>query len=188
MPSFPDQVQPLHGQLVALRLAAERDIPEILIAHQDDPELHALLGEQRPPSGAQLGRRAEGELAERRAGERLRFTIVAAGADECLGQLEVDHVEWDHGRAELCVWLAPGARGRGLAAEALALAAGWLLGDQGFARVELLVGPAGERAGAAAVRAGFTPEGVLRGYRRAAAGRVDATVRSLVAADLERAT
>ena len=42
-----------------VRPAAERDIPEVLIAYQDDPELHLRMGEERAPSGAELGRLAE---------------------------------------------------------------------------------------------------------------------------------
>ena len=65
MRSFPRLADPLAGGTVTLRDYAERDIPEILIAHQDDPRLYVLTGEDRPPSGAELGRAAEREAAER---------------------------------------------------------------------------------------------------------------------------
>ena len=70
MPAFPELTEPLHGERVALRYAAERDIPEILIAHQDDPELHVRLGLVRPPSGAELGRRIEGGAERPGGGDR----------------------------------------------------------------------------------------------------------------------
>ena len=54
MPRIPAPTEPLTNEHVIVRLSAERDLPEILIAYQDDPQLHVMLGEQRPPSGAQL--------------------------------------------------------------------------------------------------------------------------------------
>src|ERR1700742_662690 len=93
MPSFPE-LNDLSTTGVALRLAAERDIPEVLIAHQDDPELHRRLGLVRPPSGAELGRRVEGGPGDRASGTALWLTIVEAGGDECIGQLDVHDVDW----------------------------------------------------------------------------------------------
>ena len=71
--------EPLGGRAVALRDYAERDIPEILIAHQDDPRLYVLAGEDRPPSGAELGRAAEREAAERAGRERAHAHDPRAG-------------------------------------------------------------------------------------------------------------
>ena len=101
---------------VALRLGAERDIPEILIAHQDDPQLHARLGLERPPSGAELGRRAE------RAADRARGRDAACaddpragGSDVCRGQIDVH-------RRRLG---PPAGRARDLGRAAGRAAAGW---------------------------------------------------------------
>src|SRR6516164_7166506 len=55
MSPFPRLADPLTDGQVVLRDYAERDIPEILIAYQDDPRLHQRLGQNRPPSGAELG-------------------------------------------------------------------------------------------------------------------------------------
>ncbi len=185
MAPFPDLPVPLADDRVALRFAGERDIPEILIAHQDDPTLHRRLGLDRPPSGAELGRRAEQAAGERSAGAEVWLTILAAdGSDECRGQVDVRDVDWDHRRAELEIWIAPRDRGRGLAGAALELAGRWLLRDCGLERVALLVDPANETMLRAAAAAGFTQEGVLRGYLRERSGRVDVAVLSLVAADL----
>src|ERR1700761_9139897 len=114
MPSFPRFPEPLAGDGVALRLAAERDIPEILIAHQDDPELYRRLRLPRPPSGAELGRRTEIAEAERAAGARLWLTILEPGSDECCGQLDVQDAELHLGRADVQVWVSPARRRRGL--------------------------------------------------------------------------
>jgi len=185
MPSFPELVGPLRSDRVTLRLASERDIPEILIAHQDDPELHARLGLERAPSGAELGRRFEEEPGERAAGRGVWFTILEPGSDTCQGQLDVHRVDWDHLRAEAGIWVAPGYRRRGLAAGALRLAGRWLLGACGLARLELLTEPGNEGMIAAAKAAGLVPEGVLRGYVRERDRRLDLAVFSLLPADLE---
>ncbi|HEX3977025.1 MAG TPA: GNAT family protein [Solirubrobacteraceae bacterium] len=184
MPAFPEPTEALSTAAVALRLAAERDIPEVLIAHQDDPDLHRRLGLARPPSGAELGRRVEGGPSDRALGTALWLTIVQAGADDCIGQLDVHDVDWDHSRAELGIWTAPAHRGRGVAADALRLAGGWLLSECGLARVQLVTDPDNLAMVAAARRAGFAEEGVLRGYLRERGQRVDVTMLSLVAGDL----
>jgi RimJ/RimL family protein N-acetyltransferase len=187
MPSFPDLREPLEGERIWLRYAAERDIPEVLIAHQDDPQLHARLGLERSPSGAELGRRTEGEAVERDLGIGVRFTIVRPGTDVCVGQLDVHRVDWDNQRAELGLWVAPALRRHGLSACALRLAGRWLLGTCGLARVEVLTEPDNVAMMAAAKGAGFVEEGLLRAYLRERGRRLDVTVLSLLPTDLEPA-
>lgn len=184
MPSFPELIEPLSDGTVTVRLAAERDIPEVLIAYQDDPELHVRIGEARPPSGAELGRRAEAAEADRLAGKLLVMTIVTGRDDTCRGEINVHHVDWEDARAELGIWVAPGHRGRGLARRALALVARWLLQECPFERVHVLTDPDNEPMIHAAQAAGFSFEGVLRSYQRLRGSRVDSAVLSLVRRDL----
>jgi RimJ/RimL family protein N-acetyltransferase len=183
MPSFPELDQPLGDGPVRVRPAAERDIPEVLIAYQDDPELHLRMGEQRPPSGAELGRLAERGAADRDAGRGMTLTIVS-GSDVCQGQVNIHHVDWDNARVELGIWVAPQARGRGLARAALRLVATWLLRDLEFERVQLLTETDNDRLLQAALAAGFQREGVLRGFLLEQGARVDVVVLSLVRRDL----
>jgi [ribosomal protein S5]-alanine N-acetyltransferase len=184
MPSFPELAQPLSDGLVTVRPAAERDIPEVLIAFQDDPELHLRTGDERPPSGAELGRRAERFEVDRLAGQGLTLTIVEPGEDICRGQINAHHLDWDNLRAELGLWIALGHRGRGLGQRALALVAGWLLRDGGLERVQVLIDPGNEVMLAAARAAGFSFEGVLRAHMRERGERVDVASLSLVRGDL----
>jgi RimJ/RimL family protein N-acetyltransferase len=188
MPSFPPFPASLAGDGVALRLAAERDIPEILIAHQDDPELCRRLRMERPPSGAELGRRTETAETERAVGTRLWLTIVVPGSDECRGQLDVHDAELQYGRVDVQIWVAPGHRRRGLGSAALAAAARWLIEPAGLERVQLLIEPDNAAMLATAARAGFQREGRLRAHWRERRGRIDADVWSLVKRDLAPAS
>jgi [ribosomal protein S5]-alanine N-acetyltransferase len=184
MSSFPQLTEPLTDGAVVLRDYVERDIPEILIAYQDDPQLHVLTGEDRPPSGAELGRLAEREWTDRNAGERATLTILEPGSDTCRGQVRVHPVDWDHSRAEIGIWLAPKMRGRGLGRGALRLAGGWLLGPCRIARVELVVEPGNTAMIGAAQAAGFVREGILRAYVRNRGKGVDVAIMSLIPEDL----
>jgi RimJ/RimL family protein N-acetyltransferase len=185
MPGFPDLSRPLSGPDAALRLAAERDIPETLIAHQDDPEMYVRIGLERPPSGAELGRRIEDGAAERASGAGAWLTIVAPGEDECCGGLDVHEVDWDHFRAEVGIWVAPHRRGRGMATDALRLGGRWLLDACGLKRVQLLTEPDNAAMRRAAHNAGFQEEGILRAYVRERNHRVDVVMISLITHDPE---
>jgi [ribosomal protein S5]-alanine N-acetyltransferase len=182
--SLPLLIEPLTDGRVVLRDYAERDIPEILIAHQDDPRMHALTGEDRPPSGAELGRAAEREALHRAAGERATLTILEPGSDTCRGQIRVYPVDWDQSRAEIGIWLAPQIRGRGLGQRALKIAGRWLLGHCGLARVETFSEVDNAPMIRAGEAAGFAREGVLREYLRRRGKGVDVVVMSMVPGDL----
>ncbi len=100
-------------KLIELRPIAEWDIPEVLIAHQDDRELHRWLGMSKPPTGAQLGREVEDAESHRLAGDVLKLTIVDPGGNDCRGRVEVGDLDWERGSADVRVWVAPQSRGRG---------------------------------------------------------------------------
>lgn len=187
MARLPFLSEPLDGGHVRVRDAAERDIPEVLIAFEDDPAMHLRLGYERPPSGAQLGRLAESEATDRAAGSRATLTILGADSDLCLGQVAVHDLDWDHARATLSPWVAPQARGRGLARGAVRLVATWLLGRCGLVRAQVLCEADNRAMLRAATQAGFQHEGVLKDYRRLGSRRVDVAVLSLISADLKAA-
>jgi RimJ/RimL family protein N-acetyltransferase len=184
MSSIPELLDPLSDGVVALRPYAQRDIPEILIAYQDDPELHVSLGYDRPPSGAELGRLSERADADRAAGIGISLTILQQGSDTCVGEVEIHKIDWMDGRAELGMWLAPQVRGRGLAARALRLLARWLFENCGIKRLEIITEPSNRAMIRAAQAAGFAHEGVLRGHTRERGGRVDCAIMSLLPSDL----
>lgn len=141
MPSIPEPPDRIADALVELRPIAEWDIPEVLIAHQDDPELHRRLGLSRPPTGAQLGSEVDDELARRRSGEGIKLAIVEPGGNDCRGRVEVGDIDWEQGSARVRVWVIPQLRGRGYEQRAAELAGDWLRSNVGLSElsVSLLV-------------------------------------------------
>jgi RimJ/RimL family protein N-acetyltransferase len=186
MPALPALTTPLSHGAVTVRAYAERDIPEILIAYQDDDALHTRLGERRPPSGAELGREWEDGAAARAAGSRCALSILAPGSDVCAGRVVADEIDWANEHAEVKVWVVPQHRRRGLGSGALRLVCEWLLSAGGLARIGLRIEPSNEAMLLTAAAAGFTSEGLLRSYERDpdGRGRHDIVSMSLVAADL----
>ena len=132
MPSIPEPPDRIGDDLVELRPIAEWDIPEVLIAHQDDRELHRRLGLPRPPTGAQLGSEVDDAQSVRLAGASVKLTIVEPGSNDCRGRVEVDGIDWERGSAELRVWVAPQLRGRGYEQRAAELASEWLRSSVGL--------------------------------------------------------
>jgi RimJ/RimL family protein N-acetyltransferase len=132
MPAIPEPPSRLSDELIELRAIAEWDIPDVLIAYQDDRSLHQVLGQQRAPTGAQLGSEVERSEALRLAGERISMTLVEPGRNDCRGRVDVFAFDWERKRAELTVWVAPDFRGRGFGAHALALAIAWLKREVGL--------------------------------------------------------
>ncbi len=79
--------------------------------------------------------------------------------------------------AELSYGIAPDRRGRGYAACAARLAAGWLLRERHAGLVELRIDPANTASQHAALAAGFTPAGTVRS---AEAGEAHADLRFIL--------
>ncbi len=137
MPSIPQPPERMGDEFIELRPIAEWDIPEVLIAHQDDRELHHWLGLSRPPTGAQLGSEVEHAEAHRLAGELLKLTIVEPGGNDCRGRVEVDGFDWQRGSANVRIWVAPQLRGRGYEQRAAELAGEWLRSTVGLSELSI---------------------------------------------------
>ena len=135
MTAIPEPPPRLSSETLALRPISDWDIPEILIAHQDDRGLAPGLGLDRPPSGAQLGREVEDAAADWAAGT-LKLTLVTPGSDDCRGRLTIDSLDFAHGTARATIWVAPDRRGRGLARAALGLAGDWLARSCGIEQLQ----------------------------------------------------
>jgi RimJ/RimL family protein N-acetyltransferase len=110
------------------------------------------------------------------------FAIVdAAGA--FLGLALAVHIDGQAREAELGYLLAPGARGRCAATQALRQLSDWALDTVGMRRLQLLISADNQASSRVAERAGFTLEGVLRSLYVKPELRSDTEVWSLLPAD-----
>ncbi len=76
-------------------------------------------------------------------------------AAPALGAAGLVQVDWRAGRGELGYWLAPEARGRGLATRAVVLLRDWAHGPLGLARLVMRIAPDNAPSRDVARRAGF---------------------------------
>jgi RimJ/RimL family protein N-acetyltransferase len=87
---------------------------------------------------------------------------VTSGTGEILGRVAVRTISLADGFGQVTYWVLPGARGRGVAAQATAEVARWALDDVGLHRLELVHSLANPASCRVAEKAGFAVEGVLR--------------------------
>ncbi|MFD7972543.1 GNAT family N-acetyltransferase [Streptomyces clavifer] len=93
------------------------------------------------------------------------FAIADPGTDDLTGYIGLRRIH--NGNAEVGSWIAPWARGRGLAAGALLTAAGWALpphagGGMGIHRIALHHSTGNPASCTVAARAGLLLEGTMR--------------------------
>jgi RimJ/RimL family protein N-acetyltransferase len=124
---------------------------------------------------------APGRRARR---ESIELAVAAAADDRLLGAVGLIIDRHDAARAEVGYWVAPWARGRGVAGRALALVSRWALGPLGLVRLDLQASVANAASMRVAERCGFRREGTLRKAWFRAPGREDLAIYSLLAEDL----
>jgi len=111
-------------------------------------------------AGAWINRWPERWRTETGAG----WAVVDAGT--VAGQLSLRRIDLTDGLAEVSYWVLPAARGRGLAARALAAVAPWCFTTLGLHRLELSHSTLNPASCRVACRAGFPAEGTKRGEVR----------------------
>ncbi len=121
--------------------------------------------------------------AHRESGAGIVLAIQSAG--RLAGVIDLKHVDWAAKVAEVGYWVAPWARGRGVASNATRALARWAICDQGFERVELFAATGNTASQRAAEKAGFVREGVARNAGYVQHGREDLVLFSLVRDDLQ---
>jgi len=177
-------VPPLAGDAVLLRPWGEADVPGLVLAFSD-PVMQRFSWRTAPFTETD----ARGLFAEqeetRLCGEGLSFALVEPrDQDVVLGSVSLSEVRLDQGCAALGYWLAPGARGRGVATQAVRLLARWAFADLGVARLELTCGPDNEASQHVAERCGFIREGLLRSHVPFKRARRDSVIYSLLPGEL----
>ena len=178
---FPDP--PLRAGSLALRAWTPADISAVVAACQDPAIARFAAAIPAPYSAADARTWLSSQEHARRAGLRLELAITKLGSDELLGSIALSSVERVHGRAMVSFWVAPEARGKGVATQALWLLVGWTFGSLGLVRLELFIEPENAASQRVVERCGFVREGLLRSRWVSKGRRRDSVVYGLLADD-----
>ncbi|RAG85962.1 N-acetyltransferase [Streptacidiphilus pinicola] len=123
--------------------------------------------------------------ALRDSGDGVHFAIADPDTDRLLGTIGLRKTDWRALTTEVGYWIAPWARGRGVAVEAAREIGRWALEERALERVELRAATGNLASRRVAERAGYRQEGVLRNAGITHGGRVDLAVYSLTPDDLD---
>ena len=178
--SYPEP--PLADDVVSLRAWRDDDLARRFAAF-DNPE---CLGYSWPllerHTMAHQAASMRSEEQRRLAGTDLHLAVT--DGENLLGGCSIYDLNQDRASAAIGYWLAPEARGRGVAARTVRLLAGWAFGHLGVQRLELTCGPDNLASQRVAERCGFTREGVLRSHLPFRGGRRDTMIFSLLPGEL----
>jgi UDP-4-amino-4,6-dideoxy-N-acetyl-beta-L-altrosamine N-acetyltransferase len=169
----------IEGERVLLRRMSREDAADV-VRMRAEPEVQTQLFSARPPTMAEHLR----WLADVEArGDRHDFMIVERASGRSIGTIGLSHIDRVNGRAEYGVLIGePGARGKGLAAEASRLLLAYAFGTLKLRRVYLHVFARNADALRLYRRVGFQPEGVLRQHVRKGDEFLDVAVMAVLEA------
>lgn len=178
----------IDGDGVRLRPVSEDDVDEIVAACADPSTLRFLHNMPDPYThddalwwvtvGAPVGWANGGA----------QCTIVDPLTDRLWGSIGISRVNSERAQGEIGYWVAPWARGRGVATAATRALTDWAFG-YGLARLELLTEWENTASQRVALRAGYQWEGVRRSAGRTrGGGRHDLIGWARVAGDPDRPT
>jgi RimJ/RimL family protein N-acetyltransferase len=174
---------PLTDEPAVLRPWATDDLPGLLTAAAD-PLVHRYRYTL-PDDPAAARAWLDSVERDRRRGARLELAICAVNDATAIGSVSLHAFRPRNGTAMISYWLAPVARGRGMASRAVRLLAGWGFGELGLARLEVHVEAENAASREVAERCGFALEGRLRSDQRLRDGsRADVLVFGLLSAEL----
>jgi RimJ/RimL family protein N-acetyltransferase len=175
------RVPDLRDDVVALRPWRESDVPANLDAFSDPTVQRFSYPRADPYTEADALAYVIDATRAWEAGTGAEFACVAPDDDAAiLGGASIYDIETEWRRASTGYWLAPRARGQGIATRAVRLLAGWAFDDLGIERLQLTCGPDNLASQRVAERAGFTREGVLRSQLPFKGQRRDTVVFSLL--------
>lgn len=182
---LPPPDRPLTDGTVVLRLPWDADAPAIAAACCD-PEIARWIPVPVPyrldDARAFIAFAAEGWSS----GREPTFVIADPESRALDGAIAIHRRPDEPGRAAVGYWLAPEARGRGVATRAVRLVVRWAFDvEPTLVRMELLTLVGNEASGRVALRAGFAREGVLRRYLPFREGLVDAVMFARIRDDPE---
>lgn len=144
---------------LVLRPWTDDDAP-VVLASAGDPEIALWQGATMVDlTEAVAWVRSRGDWS---AGDHASFAITEAPDSEALGSVSLHKIDREQGDAEVGYWMAPAARGRGLARRAVVEVCRWAFAEYPIDRIELYQAVENVASGRVAAAAGFTLEGRLR--------------------------
>jgi RimJ/RimL family protein N-acetyltransferase len=177
-------VPPLAGDVVRLRPWSEADVPGMVLAFSD-PVMQRFSWRTSPYTETDARDYLAEQEQARLRGEALNFALgEPRDHSVVLGSVSLYEFRPDQGCAAVGYWLAPGARGRGVATQAICLLTRWAFAELGIVRLELTCGPDNEASQRVAERCGFTREGLLRSHVPFKGARRDSVIYSLLPGEL----
>jgi len=181
--AFPDP--PLVDEVVALRPWRRSDVPQRFAGFSDPLCLRFSWPLVEPFTEAAVAARFDEQEAARLRGEELNLAVAdPTELDQVWGGASLYGVDLDEARASIGYWLAPHARGRGVASRALQLLARWAFDHHTLARIELSCAPDNAASQRVAERCGFMREGTLRSHIRFKDERRDSVIFGLLPGEL----
>jgi RimJ/RimL family protein N-acetyltransferase len=177
-------VPPLAGDVVVMRPWGEADVPGMVLAFSD-PVMQRFSWRTTPYTETDARDYLAEQEEARLRGEGLSFALVEPrDQDVVLGCVSLDEIRLDRGCAAVGYWLAPEARGRGAATQAVRLLARWAFAELELSRLELTSSPDNETSLHVAERCGFSREGLLRSHVPFKGARRDSVIYSLLPGEL----
>jgi RimJ/RimL family protein N-acetyltransferase len=168
--------------MIELKLFGETDL-EAMAALVEDPAVQRFTRVPVPPPADFARIWLDAYEVGRRDGTRELFAITAPRSGEFLGLAMAPRIDRDARTAELGYVVAPDARGRGVATQALARLTAWAFEAQHAFRLELLISVENEASKRVAARCGYVQEGVLRSMHLKADLREDTEIWSRLITD-----
>lgn len=173
----------LADEQVVLRPWDEGDVPQQMVAFCDPAFL--TYSDWQPLSSDEARQRLRTQEQTRLRGEQIDFAVAdPEDVGMLFGGASLNGVNEKDSRASLGYWLAPAARGRGVASRSVRLIARWAFETLNLARLEISCGPDNHGSQRVAQRCGFTREGVLRSHLAFKGKRRDTVVFSLLPGEL----
>ena len=180
---LPDEPPILEGGGLRLRPYRSDDLEPLVAAI--DEETVRWLNRVPWPYTEEEGRWFLGFAAGSWLAHQAHFAVADAVTDAMVGGLNVD-IDLPHAIGEVGYRVNPGARGRGVATAALALAADWAFGGLRLSRLDLGADTRNAASLRVAAKGGFRREGTLHGLVRRGDERSDDAIFSLLPTDPRR--
>jgi RimJ/RimL family protein N-acetyltransferase len=166
---------------ITLRPFLDSDAPWLVTAYQD-PDIqrwHLIRMDSVIEAEDWIGAENHAWRAETDA----TWLVGDSDTGHRLGRTSLRGVDLRWGCAEVSYWVTPGARGRGVARQALTALTGWAIDDLGLHRLTVNHSTENEASCRVAASAGYSSEGVARGEQRHQDGWHDKHMHAFVAGD-----